>query len=134
MKSLLSPREWQMAEAISNRKTNKEIASALNISERTVKFHVSNLLHKLGYTSRQDLFYLDISRIAEISHVELRVAVVENERALSNVSQDLNRLLTLQEKSRELLERLKGKGIEVQGEPLYRFSVNPLHRIRRRGN
>jgi DNA-binding NarL/FixJ family response regulator len=34
---------------------NKEIASRLNISERTVKFHVSNLLVKFNLKRRADL-------------------------------------------------------------------------------
>lgn len=36
-------------------KANKEIASALNISDRTVRFHVSNILHTLGLTSRYEV-------------------------------------------------------------------------------
>jgi two-component system nitrate/nitrite response regulator NarL len=33
-------------------KSNKEIAQALKVTERTVEFHVSNILSKLGLTSR----------------------------------------------------------------------------------
>jgi DNA-binding NarL/FixJ family response regulator len=33
---------------------NREIASRLYITERTVKFHVSSLLHKLGATNRTE--------------------------------------------------------------------------------
>lgn len=36
--------------------TNKEIAAKLNISERTVKFHISSLLAKYGAKSRRELF------------------------------------------------------------------------------
>jgi DNA-binding NarL/FixJ family response regulator len=35
--------------------SNKEIASLLRISERTAKFHVSNLLAKVGAHSRRQL-------------------------------------------------------------------------------
>lgn len=35
--------------------SNKEIASKLNISERTVKFHVSALFRKFGCSSRHEL-------------------------------------------------------------------------------
>ena len=35
--------------------TNKEIAHQLNIRERTAKFHVSNVLRKLGIESRRNL-------------------------------------------------------------------------------
>jgi DNA-binding NarL/FixJ family response regulator len=37
------------------RLTNKEISLALGISERTVKFHVSNVLGKLQLENRQGL-------------------------------------------------------------------------------
>jgi len=37
---------------------NKEIANKLHIPERTVKFHVSNLLNKLGVRRRADLILL----------------------------------------------------------------------------
>jgi DNA-binding NarL/FixJ family response regulator len=41
---------------------NKEIASRFNISERTVKFHVSNLLSKFGVRRRADLILLCYQR------------------------------------------------------------------------
>jgi two-component system, NarL family, response regulator DesR len=37
---------------------NKEIGSRLNISERTVKFHVSHILSKFGVRRRADLILL----------------------------------------------------------------------------
>jgi DNA-binding NarL/FixJ family response regulator len=37
------------------RLTNKEISSALGIAERTVKFHVSNILGKLQLQDRRGL-------------------------------------------------------------------------------
>jgi DNA-binding NarL/FixJ family response regulator len=51
----VSGRERQVLEALCDNLANKEIASRLHISERTVKFHVSNLLAKFGLKSRQDL-------------------------------------------------------------------------------
>lgn len=36
-------------------RTNKEIASILAMTERTVKFHVSNILSKLGLGRRTEL-------------------------------------------------------------------------------
>lgn len=52
---MLSPREREVLVSVLSGLTNKEIASTLNISERTVKFHVSHLLQKLGAQRRADL-------------------------------------------------------------------------------
>jgi DNA-binding NarL/FixJ family response regulator len=54
----ISQRERQIAIALCKNLTNKEIASELNISERTVKFHVSNLLSKFNVQRRSDLVLL----------------------------------------------------------------------------
>lgn len=51
----LSRRERQVLGSLLSGLTNKEIAATLNISERTVKFHVSHLLQKLGAQRRADL-------------------------------------------------------------------------------
>jgi DNA-binding NarL/FixJ family response regulator len=54
----LSRRESEVMESLMLNLSNKEIASKLNISERTVKFHVSNLLAKHGVRRRADLIVL----------------------------------------------------------------------------
>lgn len=51
----LSRRQQEVYELVLKQKTNKEIAWELNISERTVKFHVSDLLSKFCVRSRVDL-------------------------------------------------------------------------------
>lgn len=56
--SRLSRREQQVMDALLENLANKEIASRLNISERTAKFHVSNLLAKFGVRRRADLILL----------------------------------------------------------------------------
>ena len=48
----LTPREWEIAKLVSNKKSNEEIAHLLAISERTVKFHLSHVLEKLQVTRR----------------------------------------------------------------------------------
>lgn len=52
---MLSRREREVLVSVLSGLTNKEIAASLNISERTVKFHVSHLLQKLGAHRRADL-------------------------------------------------------------------------------
>ncbi|HEX9841184.1 MAG TPA: response regulator transcription factor [bacterium] len=54
----LSARERQVLDALLDNLANKEIAVQLNISERTVKFHVSHLLSKFNVQRRADLIVL----------------------------------------------------------------------------
>jgi len=54
----LSTRETQVLDRLLENLSNKEIAAKLNISERTVKFHVSNVLTKFGVGRRADLILL----------------------------------------------------------------------------
>ncbi len=58
----LSRREQEVLDSLLENLSNKEIASRLNIAERTVKFHVSNLLNKFGVRRRADLILLTFQR------------------------------------------------------------------------
>jgi DNA-binding NarL/FixJ family response regulator len=58
----LSRREQEVLESLLENLANKEIANKLHISERTVKFHVSNLLNKFGVRRRADLILLCYQR------------------------------------------------------------------------
>ena len=58
----LSRREQEVLDSLLENLSNKEIASKLNIAERTVKFHVSNLLNKFGVRRRADLILLTFQR------------------------------------------------------------------------
>jgi DNA-binding NarL/FixJ family response regulator len=51
----LTAREIQVLQLLMRRLTNREISSALKISDRTVKFHVSNILSKLSLDDRRGL-------------------------------------------------------------------------------
>jgi DNA-binding CsgD family transcriptional regulator len=48
----VSRREQEVLSGVLQSLSNKEIAAKLNVSERTVKFHVSSLLSKFGVTDR----------------------------------------------------------------------------------
>jgi two-component system NarL family response regulator len=50
----LTPRELGTLRLMADGHSNKEIASALSISERTVKTHLGHLFEKLGVTSRTE--------------------------------------------------------------------------------
>ncbi len=48
----LTPREAEVLELVAVGKTNREIGEELYVSEKTASVHVSNILRKLGVTSR----------------------------------------------------------------------------------
>jgi DNA-binding NarL/FixJ family response regulator len=50
----LTPREAEVLGLVAAGKTNREIGEALYVSEKTASVHVSNILRKLGVTSRVD--------------------------------------------------------------------------------
>jgi DNA-binding NarL/FixJ family response regulator len=50
----LTTRESEVLTMLAEGASNKEIAGRLNISEHTVKFHVSSILAKLGATTRTE--------------------------------------------------------------------------------
>ena len=52
---LLSPREQEVAALVCLNYSNAQIAARLNISQSTVKTHVSNVLRKFGLQRRTDL-------------------------------------------------------------------------------
>ena len=48
----LTAREREVAALVAQGKSNREIATCLVLSERTTEVHVSNILGKLGFTTR----------------------------------------------------------------------------------
>jgi non-specific serine/threonine protein kinase len=48
----LTAREREVADLVAQGRTNREIAADLFIGTRTVETHVTNILNKLGFTSR----------------------------------------------------------------------------------
>ena len=58
----LTGREAQVLRLLAQGRANKEIAAELVISERTVKFHVSSILSKLGASNRTEAVKLAVQR------------------------------------------------------------------------
>jgi two-component system, NarL family, response regulator YdfI len=58
----LTPRESEVLQMLASGLGNKEIATKLDISEHTVKFHVASILGKLGATSRTEAVSIGIRR------------------------------------------------------------------------
>lgn len=65
--NLLTPRELEIFNLLVNNSTTFEIAKKLTISEKTVRNHISNVIGKLGVTSRTqailELIKLDIIKL-----------------------------------------------------------------------
>lgn len=51
----LTPAEWRVAELVRHGLTNPKIAALMGVSVDAVKFHVANVLVKLGFSSRKDI-------------------------------------------------------------------------------
>jgi DNA-binding NarL/FixJ family response regulator len=58
----LTEREQEVLALLAQGRPNKEIAATLSISERTVKFHVSSILSKLGAGNRTEAVTLAVQR------------------------------------------------------------------------
>ncbi len=54
MEAPLSPQELQVLNLLVQGLSNKQIASRLELAERTVEFHVGNILKKLEVSSRTE--------------------------------------------------------------------------------
>jgi DNA-binding NarL/FixJ family response regulator len=64
----LTSREQAVLEHLARGLGNKQIAAALGISERTVKFHVSSVFTKLGASNRTDA----VARAAQAGLIKLQ--------------------------------------------------------------
>lgn len=51
----LTDREAEIIKLVATGKSNKQIACELSVAVKTVKFHVSNMLSKLGLYNRVEL-------------------------------------------------------------------------------
>lgn len=58
----LTPRELQVLRMLANGLANKEIAARLGISDHTAKFHVTQILGKLGAATRTEAVAIGIRR------------------------------------------------------------------------
>jgi DNA-binding NarL/FixJ family response regulator len=54
VRSLLTPREWEVLDLLCADRTTAEIAQTLVLSIQTVRSHVRNLMRKLGVRSREE--------------------------------------------------------------------------------
>lgn len=65
-KSVLTMREKEIFSLLIKNKTTKDIANTLNISEKTVRNHISNTMQKLGVKGRASAV-VELIKLKEIS-------------------------------------------------------------------
>ncbi len=58
VRSILTPREWEVLDQMSLGRSTRQIADELVLSNETVRSHVKNLMRKLGASSRQEAIAL----------------------------------------------------------------------------
>ena len=66
IKRILTNREREVFELLVDNMTTKEIATELNISEKTVRNHISNAMQKLGVSGRASAV-VELLKLNEIS-------------------------------------------------------------------
>ena len=64
--TILTTREKSIFESLIQNKTTKEIAIELGISEKTVRNHISNVIQKLGVSSRASAV-VELLKLKELS-------------------------------------------------------------------
>lgn len=65
-KGILTKREKEIFELLVLNKSTKEIAISLNISEKTIRNHISNAMQKLGVKGRAQAV-VELIKLGEIS-------------------------------------------------------------------
>lgn len=68
LKTLLTPREYQILSHLAEGQSNKVIGRELDISDGTVKLHVKSILKKLGVHSRVEAAVIAVERGLKISN------------------------------------------------------------------
>ena len=65
LRGILTTREKEVFELLVTSKTTREIAEILNISEKTVRNHISNVMQKLGVKGRSSAV-VELLKLKEI--------------------------------------------------------------------
>lgn len=69
----LTPAEWRVAELVRHGLTNPKIAALMGVSVDAVKFHVANVLVKLGFKSRSEIrHWQGVAKTSPLHSIERR--------------------------------------------------------------
>lgn len=66
LKGILTKREKQVFDFLILNKSTREIAKELNISEKTIRNHISNVMQKLGVKGRTQAV-IELIKLGELS-------------------------------------------------------------------
>ena len=66
MNNILTPREKEIFQLLIDNYSTKDIAKELNISEKTVRNHISNVMQKLGVNGRASAV-VELLKLQELS-------------------------------------------------------------------
>lgn len=85
----LSNREAEVAELVSRGLSNKEVANQLFVTEKTVKFHLTNIYKKMNVKSRAQLIVWCLPHVGFVEN-ETRTEVPAMEAAQAPAAQPAN--------------------------------------------
>ena len=97
----LSNRESEVAELVSKGLSNKEVANQLFVTEKTVKFHLTNIYKKMNVKSRAQLIVWCLPHLgfveseAHVEPVQPVGATAFNTRATTTITPSGNTTITL---------------------------------------
>ena len=90
----LSNREAEVAELVSKGLSNKEVANQLFVTEKTVKFHLTNIYKKMNVKSRAQLIVWCLPHLGFVEN-EVRVESNNNNMAVAASAFNTNTTQTI---------------------------------------
>jgi two-component system, NarL family, nitrate/nitrite response regulator NarL len=84
IRSVLTNRESEIYRHVLGGLSTKEIASEMNLSEQSVKLHLSNIFKKFDVNNKQQLILLTFQKVCPVANVMRLFRIVMDRRQLSN--------------------------------------------------
>ena len=86
----LSNREAEVAELVSKGLSNKEVANQLFVTEKTVKFHLTNIYKKMSVKSRAQLIVWCLPQLGFVESEPTQQPAIRQERAVGQNQNAIN--------------------------------------------
>ena len=91
----LSNREAEVAELVSKGLSNKEVANQLFVTEKTVKFHLTNIYKKMNVKSRAQLIVWCLPHLGFIESEAQQAATSRNDSPMSTAAANTSGVNTI---------------------------------------